>query len=168
LINQIPSDVFVRYYSSLKRIHVDYCVPIQRGRQEVYLFWGPTGTGKTFQATQILDSDCYYKQPLTKWWDGYHGQMNVLVDEFRGKIEISHLLRWLDGYACSTEVKGGMVYLNTQKWIFTSNLSLDKWYPDLDADTYAALRRRFTEIVHMTLPFEEMMKGRRLVNKSKI
>jgi len=72
------------------------------------------------------------------------GQENVVLDEFRGGIDISHLLRWFDRYPVIVEVKGSSVVLKATKIWITSNISPDDWYPELDAETKAALRRRLT------------------------
>lgn len=83
-----------------------------------------------------------FLDPCTKFWDGYYGQQNVVIDEFRGSIGISHILRWLDRYPVIVEIKGSSTVLQaTTIWI-TSNLSPNVWYPDIDAETLAALRRR--------------------------
>lgn len=71
-------------------------------------------------------------------------QEHVVLDEFRGAIDISHLLRWFDRYPVIVEVKGSAVVLKAKKIWITSNISPDDWYPDLDAETKAALRRRLT------------------------
>lgn len=65
-----------------------------------------------------------------------------MVDEFRGGIDIAHLLRWLDRYPVIVELKGSSTVLRANKIWITSNLSPDDWYPDLDQETKAALRRR--------------------------
>jgi hypothetical protein len=78
----------------------------------------------------------------------------VVIDEFRGGIDISHILRWLDRYPVIVEVKGSSVVLKaTHVWI-TSNISPDNWYPELDAETKLALRRRFAQVVHFDNPFQ--------------
>jgi len=145
-VDEIPADIFIKHYGSLKRIEKDYQTNINRGEQLVYYIYGPTGTGKSHRAHQLLGDIYYEKQPSTKWWDGYSGQENVLIEEFRGEIGISHLLRWLDKYACSVEVKGGQTNLKTKMFVFTSNLSLGDLYPMLDNDTKAALLRRITHV----------------------
>jgi len=149
-LDNIPAEVVVRCYSSLKRISVDYGMPVARGPQEVHLYWGPTGTGKSRTVFDLVDGKEYYlKAPTTKWWDGYQGQEIIIVDEFRGLIEVSHLLKWLDRYPCAVEVKGCQVFLNTKIWYFTSNLELSDWYKELDIETKSALRRRFTNIINL-------------------
>lgn len=150
---EIPGDILLKHYANIKRYEKDHAQNYNRGVQEVYFIYGPTGTGKSHEAHQLLGEEYYDKQPSTKWWDGYIGQENVLVEEFRGEIGISHLLRWLDKYSCSVEVKGGQAQLKTKKWVFTSNLDLNGCYPMLDQESRDALLRRITHIVHKTIPY---------------
>lgn len=117
--------------------------------REVYVFWGPTATGKSRRAWEEGGLEAYPKDPRSKFWDGYGGQSNVILDEFRGGkgllmlgIDIAHLLRWTDRYPCRVEVKGSSrPLLATKIWI-TSNLSPEMWYPELDYSTQQALLRR--------------------------
>lgn len=69
------------------------------------------------------------------------------MDEFRGCIDVGNLLVWLDRYPVLVEVKGGSVVLKAKKIWITSNLPPSAWYPNLDADTLAALMRRL-EVIH--------------------
>lgn len=149
--DEIQEDIFIRYYSTLRRISIDYGCNIQRGEQVVNVFYGPSGTGKSHRAFEEAGEDVYIKNPLNKWWDGYRGQSTVIIDEFRGIIDIAHILRWWDKYPCSVEVKGSSVFLNTKTWYITSNLGAAQWYPDLDGDTRLALMRRITNYVHMAI-----------------
>jgi len=143
----IPSDIYIRNFSNLKRIHVDSLNPVEQ-EKEVYVFWGSTGTGKSRRAWQEATWDAYPKDPNSKFWDGYRGQENIVIDEFRGSISISHMLRWLDRYPTIVEIKGSSsVFKGKRIWI-TSNISPDQWYPDLDEETKSALRRRFTQVIH--------------------
>lgn len=70
------------------------------------------------------------------------GEQHVIIDEFRGGIDISHLLRWLDRYPVRVEVKGSSRPLVASKFWITSNLDPNWWYPDIDAETKSALMRR--------------------------
>lgn len=145
--SSIPGDVLVRCYGNLKKIRVDALQPLPVEKQ-VFVFWGRTGSGKSRRAWEEATWDAFPKDPCTKFWDGYTGQGNVVIDEFRGSIGISHLLRWLDRYPTIVEVKGSSVCFQATKIWITSNLSPDEWYPDLDSETKSALRRRFTNITH--------------------
>lgn len=79
---------------------------------------------------------------LISRWCGYRGEAHVIVDEFRGGIDISHILRWTDRYPVCVETKGSSRPLvATSIWI-TSNLDPRNWYPDLDPDSLDALLRR--------------------------
>lgn len=142
----IPSDILIRCYGNLKRIRVDslQAEPIPK---RVFCYWGKTGTGKSRRAWELAGYSAFPKDPNTKFWDGYSGQRTVVVDEFRGAISISHLLRWLDRYPVIVEIKGSSMVLCADTIYFTSNLSPNEWYPDLDLETKNALLRRFTEII---------------------
>ncbi len=145
----IPGDVYVKYYHSLRSIGKDNARPKMRGPQEVHVFWGKSGTGKTKRVfKEIGDQPYYLKTTTTKWWDAYKGESIVILDEFRGKIDVTHILRWLDRYPCAVEIKGSQVPLKTTKWYITSNLSPEDWYPQLDDETKAALMRRLSNIVY--------------------
>lgn len=137
----IPKDVLIRHYGSLTRISTDFVSPVGIERS-VFVFWGATGTGKSRRAWEEAGLESYPKDPCTKWWSGYRGQAHVVIDEFRGAIGISHILRWTDRYPVVVEIKGGAVVLEATKIWITSNLHPNDWYPDLDAETKAALMRR--------------------------
>ena len=145
--DEVPADVLIRCYGNLKKIYVDNLTPEPMER-EVYLFWGSTGTGKSKRAWEEASWNAYPKDPNTKFWCGYQGQENVVIDEFRGLISISNMLRWLDRYPVLVEIKGSsQVFRSKRIWI-TSNLPIESWYPDLDQETLAALKRRVTNIIH--------------------
>lgn len=153
-LDEIDGDVYVRNYGNLKRIAVDHMEPVGV-EKEVFVFWGRPGTGKSRRAWDEATVDAYPKDPRSKFWDGYRGQEHVVVDEFRGGIDIAHMLRWLDRYPTIVEVKGSSVVLKAKKIWITSNLPPEQWYPDLDNDTLAALRRRFTNVVHFDIAFPD-------------
>lgn len=151
-LDSIPSDIFVRYYSSLRRIGADYCEPIGVVRT-VHCYWGPSRTGKSRRAWDEAGDQAYPKDPRSKFWDGYRGQQHVVLDEFRGGIDIAHLLRWFDRYPVIVEIKGSSVPLTATTFWITSNLPPHEWYPGLDADTLDALMRRLNVVHFPTTPF---------------
>lgn len=141
MFNDIPPDLYIRYYGNLTRICAASLQPVAMERTCI-VYWGPTGTGKSRRAWDEAGFDSYSKDPRTKFWDGYGTQENVVIDEFRGSIDISHLLRWLDRYPVRVEVKGSSLPLQCKKFWITSNLPPSQWYPELDAPSFAALERR--------------------------
>lgn len=142
----VPADIYVRYYGNLRRIATDNLAPVAIERR-VCVYWGATGTGKSRRAWDEAGFEAYPKDPRTKFWDGYRGQANVVIDEFRGDVAIGHLLRWFDRYPVNVEVKGSAVPLTATTFWITSNISPRQWYPDLDEETMNALLRRL-EVTH--------------------
>lgn len=142
----IPASVRVQSYNVLKSIRKDHLAP-KEITKECYAFVGPTGTGKSRRAWLEATLNAYPKNPNTKFWDGYAGHEHVVIDEFRGRIDISYLLTWLDRYPVIVEAKHGACCLEATKIWITSNLPPDRWYPDLDPETLAALLRRLTVVV---------------------
>lgn len=140
-LDDVPSDVYIRCYNSLKRIVADHLQPIEMERV-VLVFFGRTGSGKSRRAWQEASLQAYPKDPRSKFWDGYRGQENVVLDEFRGGIDISHVLRWFDRYPVVVEVKGSSTVLCARRIWITSNIHPREWYPGLDESTVQALLRR--------------------------
>lgn len=144
---EIEPSIRVQHYRTLRAIATDFARPIAMERTCV-VYWGPTGTGKSTRAWGEAGMGAYPKDPRTKFWCAYQDQEHALVDEFRGDIHISHLLRWLDKFPVIVEIKGGAVVLKVKKWWFTSNIHPRQWYPDLDEQTWLALERRM-EIIYI-------------------
>lgn len=119
--------------------------------RKVTVFWGPTGTGKSRRAWEEAGLDAYPKDPRTKFWDGYDRQEHVVIDEFRGAIDVSHLLRWFDRYPVLVEVKGSSRVLVANRIWITSNLRPSHWFPELDEITLRALLRRL-EVIECPFP----------------
>ena len=140
-ILDIPSDVRIRCYSTIKAIASDFAKPIGL-EKSVLVYYGPTGSGKSRRAWDEAGLGAYPKDPRSKWFYGYQGQEHIIFDEFRGGIDIAHILRWTDRYPCMVELKGGSTCLLAKKIWFTSNLHPDLWYPELDRETKDALLRR--------------------------
>lgn len=140
-LSAIPASIRVQNYRTLRTIAADFMEPPAIERQ-VFVYWGPTGSGKSRRAWELGGLQAYPKDPRTKFWCGYYGHRDVIIDEFRGGIDISHMLRWLDRYPVSVETKGGATPLLAERIWITSNLPPECWYPDLDEPTLDALKRR--------------------------
>lgn len=145
-LDSIPAQVRLLHYRNIRSIQADFSQPVGMERSCV-LFYGRTGTGKSMRAWEEAGLDAYPKDPRTKFWDGYRGQEHVVIDEFRGVIDIANLLRWLDRYPYNVEIKGSSVPSKVRKFWITSNIPIEAWYPQLDCVTLEALRRRI-EVVH--------------------
>lgn len=138
---QIEAGIRVQHYRTFRTIRADYAKPVGMERT-CFVFWGATGTGKSRRAWNEAGVEAYPKDPRTKWWDGYSCQRHVVIDEFRGSIDIAHMLRWLDRYPVLVEIKGASLPLVASTIWITSNLDPRLWYPECDEETKNALLRR--------------------------
>lgn len=120
---------------------------------KVYTLWGPTGTGKTWNAIEQLagnDMDQIYmvgcptssKQSL--WFDGYEGQPFLILDDFDSSFcDLRFLLRLLDKYPFQVPIKGSMGWATFTTVIITSNIRPDAWYQQaLGSNDLTMLKRR--------------------------
>jgi len=148
-LTAIDAQIKVCHYNSLRKIAMDH-MKGEAIEKEVNVFWGPTGVGKSRRAWEEATLDAYPKIPTTKFWDGYQGQGNVVIDEFTGQIEITHMLRWLDRYPVLVETKGSGTVLKANKIWITSNLPPSEWYPNAPAVQMDALMRRLN-VIHLPL-----------------
>lgn len=134
--------VFYQTVRTSRMLEAEFAKPIAITKN-VKVFWGKTGTGKSHTAWAEAGEDAYQKDPRSKFWYGYNGQENVIMDEFRGGIDISHILRWVDKWPVTVEIKNSSRVLKVKNLWIMSNLHPKDWYPDLDRDTVDALLRRF-------------------------
>ncbi len=85
--------------------------------------YGPPGAGKTHKVHEEYDN--LYLKAQNKWWDGYDGHKHVLLDD-HDTDTLSHYMKlWTDKYPKTGEVKGANVQLNYQKFIVTSNYTIE-------------------------------------------
>lgn len=125
-------------------------------RPFVLWFYGPTGSGKSRDALALCKhmGTYYYKNPTNKWWDGYLQQDCIVIDDYRRDFStFADLLRILDWYPFSLEVKGGTVALRSTIIIFTTPKNpVDTW-EGRSAEDLNQLSRRIDHVVQFPLPF---------------
>ncbi len=115
---------------------------------EVIHVYGRTGTGKTRWALED-SQDCYMiKGKGLKWWDGYDGEKNIIIDEYDNDVRITELLGLLDGHPHRLDVKGGFTWANWNKVIITSNYG--KLHKGAKREHRRALKRRITQKIKMS------------------
>lgn len=96
---------------------------------EIRVITGPTGCGKSKLAWSY-DPQLYpiFSMGKSVWFDGYHGQKTLFIDEFHSNLPISDLLKWLDGYPSQFPVKNGSEVCDVELIIICSNVPVKDWY----------------------------------------
>lgn len=107
----------------------------------VYWFWGPTGSGKTRAAVELAGEDMWMSSGV-KWFDGYFGQENVILDDFRKDfMRFPELLRLLDRYEFRVEIKGGSVPMLAKNIWITAPVHPTEMFNNQDDDVEQLIRR---------------------------
>lgn len=129
-MEEIDKDLLIRHYGSLRRIQFDFRVrpadlpPITSEVKHAEWWYGPSGTGKS-RCSRKEFPDAYLKAANTKWWCGYSGEDNVIIDDFDKSHDYMgyHLKIWCDMYVFLGEIKGQQngVPIRPKKIIITSN-----------------------------------------------
>lgn len=93
-------------------------------------FVGPSGAGKSKSARGLCPT-AFVKLP-NKWWDGYTGQPDVIIDDFAKEHSVlrTHLLQWADHYPTPVECKGSTQLIRPKRIVVTSNYTIDEIWPE--------------------------------------
>lgn len=103
-------------------------------KRRVFWLWGPTGSGKTREAFETLsekyNGDVWISfGDLNTFFNGYRGQKGVILDDIRpGMIKFNLLLRILDGYPVTVNVKGSYCAWNAETIFITAPTSPNQMY----------------------------------------
>jgi len=114
----------------------------------VEVHWGVAGTGKTrhvYDKHGIENVFTLIADNSACWFDGYEGEDVLLIDDFKGWITYSMLLKLLDIYPVRLPLKGSFTNACWTKVYITSNYEPSSWYRDVD---FNALKRRVHKVYH--------------------
>lgn len=145
-LEELPEDVFVRYYKTAKLIAKDYMrKPVMLDDVCGTWIYGEPGSGKSYAV--VSQHPERYIKPINKWWDGYQSEEVVHLDELEPTHSswiASYLKKWADRYPFDAEIKGGAMQIRPRRIIVTSNYKIDDM--GFDGITTVAIKRRFIEI----------------------
>jgi hypothetical protein len=118
---------------------------------DVYWYWGATGTGKTWAALHEAEAEeggYWMSSKNLRWWDGYQGQKNIVIDDFRADFcPLHELLRYLDPYPCRVEVKGSSFWFAPRRiWITCPYPPHDAYQSERAQENIGQLTGRITAV----------------------
>lgn len=93
---------------------------------DIHWMSGPTRCGKTRYAVELAEGrgvDYYMIHgDQMQWWDDYHGETTLIIDDYCNGVRLIWLLALLDGYRLRLPVKGAHTYANWDRVYVTTNL----------------------------------------------
>lgn len=155
----IDASTYIKFHRGLReyaRVHSQ--VPLRRD-VKVYVWWGPTGCGKSHDAFAGAENDP--KACAIDWhggWaDPYDDQKTVVFDEFDGDtLPVNIFLKLLDKYRTTVNCKG----VTAKPWLvekifISSRKHPGDWYPGRRSEVL----RRITTITHKPDPYVAPLGG---------
>lgn len=148
-IAQAHPTTFVKFSRGLRDLKLAVSKPY--AREDVCGIWlvGEPGSGKSHYAQTTYP--CAYRKAQNKWFDGYAGEKEIVLEDLDSGVLSHHLKIWADKWPCTGETKGGTVHLTHDVFVVTSNYTIDELVPKKitnrqeheDDAMIAALARRF-------------------------
>lgn len=136
---------FIKYSRGIRDLKLETSSRYQR--EQVCGLWlvGEPGSGKSHYAqTNFPDA---YRKSQNKWFDGYAGEKQIILEDLDVGVLSHHLKIWSDKWSCLGETKGGTVHLVHDLFVVTSNYSIAELVPEKgdnpDEAMIGALERRF-------------------------
>jgi len=143
---EFPVD-FIKYHAGLTALSARLAEP-RRWKTVVYWFYGSTGCGKSRAADRLAPA-AYWKMGGNRWWDGYEGHEDVIIDDYRRDLCPFHeLLRLFDRYPMRVEYKGGVVDFAARRVFVTAPQAPDILWEGRSEEDLGQLMRRIEHVVN--------------------
>lgn len=110
--------------------------------------WGNTGTGKSSWVAASAGSSAFFLSDHSgRWWDGYAGQLDVVIDDLSdGELPVSMLLRLADRLPLRVQLKGSSAEFTSVRLWITSNASPADIYSGATEEQIRAIYRRIDQL----------------------
>ncbi|ALE29548.1 replication associated protein [Lake Sarah-associated circular molecule 7] len=128
-------------------------------------YFGATGAGKSHRAHAEAVNP--YIFPNTgRFWEGYEGQTHVIFDDFRpDQVPFAKLLRILDKYNCTVEVKGASVPLAATHFWITAPESPQEMYTATNHTTGSTWEKEnIQQLVRRCTVIERIIRDKHITN----
>lgn len=150
LLDKHPVATF-RYIKQVQTLQVLLMTPRDYAPTVTAVIGAP-GLGKSYWARGELkdkEGGFYEHHYASKWWHGYKGEENILLDDYKNSVPFSEFLALIDTTPCATyvEYKNFSVPFRGRDIIITSNYGLRSWYPN---EELLAVTRRIGKYVLFT------------------
>lgn len=140
-ILEIEAELLVKHFHTLLKLEAIFATPYESKSCRGIWIFGEPDSGKSHLAREFYGDSLFIKMQ-NKWWDGYRGERNVLLDDFDSPA-FGHLLKiWADKWKHFGEIKGSTVAMQYRTFIITSNYLPEELWPS-DDQLRVAIRRRF-------------------------
>lgn len=151
---------FMRNHAAISKLCAMYDRPRPYQDCQVEVWWGITGSGKSYDAFHNFP-EAYRKTIPGKWWEGYKGETSVVFEEYNPEEEkelrLPELLKILDKYPYQVEIKGASLQLRAHHFIFTTNIDPRTWYRGHPQQP--ALFRRISRVVVYRMGYVEAQRA---------
>ena len=144
------TEQYIHYNRGIERAIGLFSQP-RNFKTDVYWYYGSTGSGKSRAASDAAPS-AYWKNPVNKWWDGYQGESDVIIDDYRPDFcTFTTLLRLFDRYPLQVEAKGSSIHFVAKRIFITCPKNPEDTWASRSDEDLAQLTRRITEVKHFAV-----------------
>lgn len=146
----------IRYWCNLSK----YQLGVAKQRDFIThttVVYGESGTGKSTWVRAHAPGAYWVNKPggdHKTWWDGYTGQLDVVIDEFKGWISRDDFCRLADSTPYQVPTKGGFVNFVAKRIWITSNWHPCQWWDKFEEPLQRRLSGQHGIILAKELPVE--------------